>query len=45
MEDQLANIDTYEMAERLAEWGINELASQAKNKKIDFVDLFNKIDT
>ena len=45
MRDQLVNIDTYEMAERLAEWGINELASQAKNRRINFVDLFNKIDT
>ena len=43
MRGQLVNIDTYEMAERLAEWGISELASQAKNGKIYFVDLFNKI--
>ena len=34
----------YKMAERLAEWGVNELASQAKNGRIDFAKLLDQVD-
>ena len=42
MGEQLIDIDAYEMAERLIEWGINELASQAQNGRINFVDLLDQ---
>ena len=32
----------YKMAERLAEWGVNELASQAEAGSIDFVGLLDQ---
>ena len=43
MGEQLTGIDAYEMAERLIEWGINELDSQAKNGRINFVDLLDQL--
>ena len=39
MGDRVEKTSVYRMAERLAEWGINELASQAKVGSIDFVSL------
>ena len=33
----------YKMAERLAEWGVTELASQAQTGEIDFVGLLDQV--
>ena len=44
MENQVVEISIYEMVERLAEWGINELASRVEKRgTLDFVDLFDQI--
>ena len=40
--DRLRETPVYKMAERLAEWGVNELASQAKSGSIDFVRLLDQ---
>ena len=45
MREQLIDICAYEMAERLIEWGINELFSQAQNGRINFVDLLDQSDS
>ncbi len=37
--DRVSDTSVYKMAERLAEWGVNELASQAREGRIDFVEL------
>ena len=42
MGDGLQKTPAYRMAERLAEWGVNELASQAKSGSIDFVRLLEE---
>jgi len=42
--DQLNGISVYKMAERLADWGINELSALAEKGKIDVVALFDQID-
>lgn len=34
----------YKMAERLADWGVNELASEAQDGGIDFVKLLEQVD-
>jgi hypothetical protein len=34
----------YKMAERLADWGINELAAAAEKGEIDVVSLFDQVD-
>jgi hypothetical protein len=36
MGDRLKDIAVYKMAERLAEWGVNELYSQAQDGQINF---------
>jgi hypothetical protein len=42
MGDRLNGIAVYKMAERLAEWGINELVSQAEAGQINFADLLDQ---
>lgn len=42
MGDRVRDTSVYKMAERLAEWGVNELASQAKAGSIDFVSLLDQ---
>jgi len=42
MGEQVEGQSIYRMAERLAEWGVNELASQAENGEIDFVGLLEQ---
>lgn len=42
MGDRVRDASVYKMAERLAEWGVNELASQAKVGSIDFVSLLDQ---
>jgi hypothetical protein len=42
--DQLHGISVYKMAERLADWGINELSALAEKGKIDVVALFDQIE-
>ena len=42
MGDRVLDMPIYKMAERLAEWGVNELAIQAKSGSIDFVGLLNQ---
>ena len=44
MGDRTRDTSIYKMAERLAEWGVNELASQAKDGSIDFVGLLDQAD-
>ncbi|WP_366555916.1 hypothetical protein [Aquibaculum sediminis] len=40
--DRVRDASIYKMAERLAEWGVNELASQAESGSIDFVGLLDQ---
>ena len=42
MGDRVRETPVYKMAERLAEWGVNELASQAQVGGIDFVNLLDQ---
>jgi len=42
MGDRVRDTSIYKMAERLAEWGVNELASQAKAGRIDFAGLLDQ---
>ena len=42
MGDRVRETPIYKMAERLAEWGVNELALQAKEGSIDFVGLLDQ---
>lgn len=42
MGDRVSGTPIYKMAERLAEWGVNELASQAIAGNIDFVGLLEQ---
>lgn len=42
MGDRLHGIAVYKMAERLAEWGVNELASMAELGDIDIVGLLDQ---
>ena len=42
MGNRVQDKQIYKMAERLAEWGVNELAMQAKRGGIDFVGLLNQ---
>ena len=42
--DQLEGIPVYKMAERLADWGINELSALAEKGEIDVVGLFDQIE-
>lgn len=42
MGDRIQNIPIYKMAERLAEWGVNELESQAKSGGVDFIALLDQ---
>ncbi|MBD3761923.1 hypothetical protein [Rhizorhabdus sp.] len=41
--DSLDGIPVYKMAERLADWGINELYAMAEIGEIDVVALFNQV--
>ena len=43
MGDQIDDTPVYKMAERLAEWGINELESQARSGGIDFIALLDQV--
>lgn len=43
MGDRVKDIPIYKLAERLAEWGVNELASQAESGSIDFVSLLDQV--
>ena len=42
MGDGVRETSIYKMAERLAEWGVNELASQARGGSIDFAGLLDQ---
>ena len=42
MGNRVRDTSVYKMAERLAEWGVNELASQAEAGNIDFVTLLDQ---
>ena len=42
MGDRVREASIYKMAERLAEWGVNELASLAERGGIDFVELLDQ---
>ena len=42
MGDRVSGVAVYKIAERLAEWGVNELASQAQSGSIDFVGLLEQ---
>lgn len=42
MGSHVRDASIYKMAERLAEWGVNELASQAEEGSIDFVGLLDQ---
>ena len=42
MGDRVRDRSIYKMAERLAEWGVNELTSQAKAGRIDFAGLLDQ---
>ena len=42
MGDRIQGIPIYKMAERLAEWGVNELESQARSRGIDFIALLDQ---
>jgi len=42
MGDRVRDTSIYKMAERLAEWGVNELASQAEAGSIDFAGLLDQ---
>lgn len=42
MGSHVRDASIYKMAERLAEWGVNELASQAEAGSIDFVGLLDQ---
>lgn len=41
--DEVEGTSTYKMAERLADWGIQELAAQADSGEIDVVTLFDQL--
>ena len=41
--DKVEDIPIYKMAERLADWGIQELAAQADRGEIDFVAIFEQL--
>lgn len=45
MPEQLEVVPTYRLIERLAEWGVNELYSQAKSGVIDFPRLLGEVET
>ena len=44
MGDRVRGTSVYKMAERLAEWGVNELAYQAEAGSIDFAGLLDQAD-
>ena len=44
MGERVRDVAVYKIAERLAEWGVNELASQAKSGSTDFVGLLDQAD-
>ncbi len=41
--ESVHNQSIYKMAERLADWGVQELAAQAERGEIDFVTLFDQV--
>lgn len=43
MGDRVRDASIYKMAERLAEWGVNELAGQAESGSIDFAGLLDQV--
>jgi hypothetical protein len=43
MAEHLKDVPVYVMAERLADWGINELHAQAAHGEIDVVDIFDQL--
>ena len=43
MGDRIQGVPIYKIAERLAEWGVNELESQARSGGIDFVALLDQV--
>lgn len=43
MGDRVRETSTYRMAERLAEWGVNELSAAARDGGIDFVELLEQV--
>lgn len=45
LHDQVESIPIYKMAERLADWGIQELATQADRGEIDVVAILDQLQT
>ena len=43
MGERVRDTSIYKMAERLAEWGVNELALEAKDGSIDFARLLDQV--
>jgi hypothetical protein len=41
--DKVSGLSVYKMAERLADWGVQELSAQAERGEIDFVAIFDQI--
>lgn len=41
--DELGGTPVYRMAERLADWGVQELAAQAEKGEIDVVTIFDQL--
>lgn len=41
--DQIRDVPIYKMAERLADWGIQEIAREAEGGDIDVVTLFDQL--
>ena len=44
MGERVRDTSIYKMAERLAEWGVNELALQARASSIDFAGMLDQAD-
>ena len=45
LSDKVESVPIYKMAERLADWGIQEIAAQADRGEIDFVAIFDQLKT
>lgn len=45
LSDKVEGVPVYKVAERLADWGIQEIATQADRGEIDFVAIFDQLKT
>lgn len=45
LRDKIEGVSIYRIAERLADWGIQELAAQAERGEIDIVAIFDQLKT